>query len=255
MHYRAYDIRHRLVQADTKRLLHRNAPHRDGDRYVVVLFNKDLNYKGTARCARSTAIRTAPPIAVPRFTNTREGDAVERARAVLMGVLRRTRLPVDRCGDQAVNHPKYSGQAHLLSFGISQSRKSRRERAAQGVYTRVTVNANNRKYAALYDALCAYLDALAPGVFGPTAIYHACIISKNSQCKWHRDKSNIGHAALTARQLSRGCPPHRVDYTINIPLSDIGGPGKPPDSLPGYYLVQEFCELKKSKTSFGTLIF
>ena len=198
MHYRAYDIRHRLVQADTKRLLHRNAPHRDGDRYVVVLFNKDLNYKGTARCARSTAIRAAPPIDVPRFANTREGDAVERARAALMGVLRRTRLPVDRCGDQAVNHPKYSGQAHLLSFGISQSRKSRRERAAQGVYTRVTVNANNRKYAALYDALCAYLDALAPGVFGPTAIYHACIISKNSQCKWHRDKSNIGHAALTA---------------------------------------------------------
>ena len=36
MHYRAYDIRHRLVQADTKRLLHRNAPHRDGDRYVIV---------------------------------------------------------------------------------------------------------------------------------------------------------------------------------------------------------------------------
>ena len=42
------------------------------------------------------------------------------------------------------------------------------------------------------------MDALAPGVFGPTAVYHACIVSKNSQCRWHLDKSNIGHTALTA---------------------------------------------------------
>ena len=128
MHYPIYSIRHRLVQADTKRLLHRNAPHRDGDRYVIVLFNKDLNYKGTGRCARSTAIRTAPPLDEPQYASTFEGDAVERARAALMGVLRRTRLPADRCGDQAVNHPKYDAStAHLVSFGNSQSRKSRRE--------------------------------------------------------------------------------------------------------------------------------
>ena len=32
-----------------KRLLHRNAPHRDGDQYVVVLFNKDLNYSSSGK--------------------------------------------------------------------------------------------------------------------------------------------------------------------------------------------------------------
>ena len=151
MHYRTYDIRHRLLQADTKRLLHRNAPHRDGDRYVIVLFNKDLNYKGTSVCARSTAIRAVPPMDEPRYVQTREGDDVARTRAALMDVLRRTRLPADRCGDQAVNHPKYGDQtAHLLSFGVSQSRKSRTARASQGVYTRETENAHNRQYAALW---------------------------------------------------------------------------------------------------------
>ena len=43
MRYHTYDIRHRLLQADTTRLPHRNAPHNGGDRYAIVLFNKDLN--------------------------------------------------------------------------------------------------------------------------------------------------------------------------------------------------------------------
>ena len=198
MRYHTYDIRHRLLQADTTRLPHRNAAHHGGDRYAIVLFNKDLNYKGTSRCARSTAIREAPPLGKPMYMETHEGEGVECAREALLDVLGRTRLPADRCGDLAVNHPKYSGEAHLLSFGISQSRKSRRVREVQGLLTRETENAHNHKYPQLYAALCTYMDALAPGTFGPTAVYHACIVSKNSQCRWHLDKSNIGHAALTA---------------------------------------------------------
>ena len=73
--HRAYDIRHRLLQADTARLRHRNAPHRRGDRYAIVLFNKDLSYKGTRECARSCAIREAPPLGAPRYLATREGEA------------------------------------------------------------------------------------------------------------------------------------------------------------------------------------
>ena len=200
MCHRTYDIRHRLLQADTTRLPHRNAPHHGADRYAIVLFNKDLNYKGTDRCARLTAIREAPPLGEPVYVETREGEevGVVRARAALLEVLGRTRLPADRCGDLAVNHPKYSSQVHLLSFGVLQLRKSRRVREAQGVPTRETENAHNHRYAELYAALCAYMDALAPGVFGPTAVYYACIVSKNSQCRWHLDKSNIGYAALTA---------------------------------------------------------
>ena len=53
MRYRTYDVRHCLLQADTTRLLHHNAPHRAGDRYAIVLFNKDLNYKGTDRPVRA----------------------------------------------------------------------------------------------------------------------------------------------------------------------------------------------------------
>ena len=117
MHYRTYDIRHRLLQADTKRLLHRNAPHRDGDRYVIVLFNKDLKYKGTSVCARSTAIREAASMDEPQHVQTREGGDVARARAALIDMQQRTQLLVDCCGDQAANHPKYGDHtAHVLSF-------------------------------------------------------------------------------------------------------------------------------------------
>ena len=91
-----------------------------------------------------------------------EGEEVVHARETLFDVLTRTQLPADRRSDQAVNNPsKYETKAHLLSFGISQSRKSRRERETQGVDTRATTNANNSAYPELYACLCAYLDALA----------------------------------------------------------------------------------------------
>ena len=54
----AYGIRHRVVRADTASWLHKNAPH-TGARYVIVLYNKDLNYKGSTECARSVAVRGA----------------------------------------------------------------------------------------------------------------------------------------------------------------------------------------------------
>ena len=91
----------------------------------------------------------------PRYVPTREGVDVERARGALMGVLRRTRLPVDRCGDKAVNHPKYGAhRTHLLSFGISQSHKNRCARALQGKHTRKTADESNHKYAGPYAVLC-----------------------------------------------------------------------------------------------------
>ena len=124
---------------------------------------------------------------------------MERVRQALLDLLNSTKIPQDRCGDQAVNHPKYGTHtAHLISFGISQSRKSRKERAGHGVYTRETVNYNNEKYATIYNALCRYMSLFAPGFFGETSVYHACIISKNSIWQWHRDDRNIGHASLTA---------------------------------------------------------
>ena len=180
MLYDTYDIRNRLLQADTKNVLHKNAPH-VGDRYVIVLFNKDMNYKGTDMCKRSTAIRNAEPLARPRYVDTHESAEVQRARQALLDLLNSTKIPQDRCGDKAVNHPKYGTHtAHLISFGMSQSRKSRKERAERGLYTRATVNYNNEKYADIYNALCTYMSLFAPDTFGETAVYHACIISKNS---------------------------------------------------------------------------
>ncbi len=200
----AYGIRHRVVRADTASWLHKNAPH-TGTRYVIVLYNKDLNYKGSTECARSVAVRGAAALERPEYLKTREGEDVARARDNLLTVLERSTLPLDRCGNGAALHEKYaSNPARLLSFGVSASRQSRAKRAARGLLTRATPNLNNVRYPAVYRALCAYLDALAPGLFAPDGEYHACIVAKDAQCVWHRDKRNIGHAALTALGMFEG---------------------------------------------------
>ena len=107
----------------------------------------------------------------------------EKASAGRVGAHAAPGRPVQRPGGQL-------SQVRCLQFFSSRSRSGRRRGA--------TTNANNSAYSELYACLCAYLDALAPGVFGPTATYHAAIVSKNSQCVWHLDKRNIRHAVLTA---------------------------------------------------------
>ncbi len=65
--YTSYDIRNKMVRADTLHLLHKNAPHSGGDRYVIVLFNKDLNYSKNNIHLRSAGIKQQPPTAT-RYT-------------------------------------------------------------------------------------------------------------------------------------------------------------------------------------------
>ena len=202
MEYTAYDIRNRMVRADTLRLLHKNAPHTDGDRYCIVLYNKDLNYSGSHIHLRSAAVKQQAP-SETGYTLTFDTDEVTRARAKLVSILTHTKLPKDRCtnlkGNSIVKaHSKYSGQAEFISFGVTASRKSQTARAALGLYTRESQNANNERYPQLHAAFCAYMDVFCPGRFGDDGVYHACIISLNSQCEWHQDKHNIGHASLSA---------------------------------------------------------
>ena len=58
--YDAHDIRHRLLQFDSQRLLHKNAPW-EGTRYAIVFFNKDVNYRDDPRDKRSVKLQRAPP--------------------------------------------------------------------------------------------------------------------------------------------------------------------------------------------------
>ena len=42
--HNSFDIKHKMLRFDSQRVKHKNAPH-TGDRFVIVCFNTDLNYK------------------------------------------------------------------------------------------------------------------------------------------------------------------------------------------------------------------
>ena len=195
--YDAYDIRHRLLQFDSQRLLHKNAPWQ-GTRYAIVFFNKDVNYRDDPRDKRSVKLQRAPPQPLTHLPTRRTPD-VRAARHRLVTLLDRTRFPEDRTA-AARPHSKYGDKrGTFLSFGVSQSRKPRATRRAQGLYTRRAMNRNNTLYGEVYKALLAYMEAFAPQTFGThaKAKYQTCIVAKDSQCEWHRDTGNIGNGAIT----------------------------------------------------------
>ena len=210
--HQSYDVRHRLVRFDSQRLQHKNAPH-TGTRYAIVMFNKDLNYAGSTEDARSNRIKAEPPVrlsVVPTFPADQ---------AAFLEVLDATRFPQDR-STSGKPHSKYGEtRGTFLSFGETQSRKSRADRHFQGLDTRRSDSQNNTKYATLYQAFLTYMEVFAPGEFGGT--YTSCIIAKNSKCEWHCDTGNIGHASITALGPYEGgellVESEKDDYIIAIP--------------------------------------
>ena len=196
----SYDIHNRMIRANTTQLLHKNAPH-TGDRYVIVCFNKNLNYSKSNFHLRSANIMNQPTCETG-YTATFDTPEVTHARDKLLVLLDNTKFPKDRCTNLKNSvvkpHSKYLGNAEFVSFGVTASRKSQIKRAMLGMYTRESSNYNNTKFAQLYMAFQHYMDVFAPGKFGIDGVYHAAIISKNSQCEWHVDKGNIGHASLSA---------------------------------------------------------
>jgi hypothetical protein len=196
--YNSHDIRHRLIRADTHKLLHKNNPHDGGSRYCIVLFNKDLNYVNSTPCTRSCEIMSQPDIDT-HYIDTIDNPEVDAARAELLAILERTTLPLDACTIRKGirSHTKYETCGYFISLGVTASRKSREERAQRGVLTRKAYNMNNTKFSKVYDAFCRYMSLFAPGVFGEYGMYASCIISRDSQCNWHTDKGNVGNAALS----------------------------------------------------------
>jgi len=198
MHYKSYDIHNKIIQAETSTLHHKNAPHK-GDRYCIVLYNKNLSYNNGDDCKRSKSIQEQEPRHT-QYLPVFDTLPIQSYRSELLAVLNSTKFPRDRSSTASTTpaHSKYgTNDAHVISLGISASRKSRKERAEQGLLTRKSVNMNNIKYPKLYYAFSQYINELHPNIFGENAMYHACIIAKNSQCEWHVDKHNIGHASLT----------------------------------------------------------
>jgi len=222
MHHHSYDIRHKIVQAETSTLHHKNAPH-IGDRYCIVLYNKNLSYKNYGDdCKRSKSIQEQEPCHT-HYLPVFDTLSIQSYRSELLDVLKATKFPKDRCSalSKTPAHSKYgTNPAHFISLGITASRKSRKERAEQGILTRKSVNMNNIKYPKLYYAFSQYINELHPNIFGENAMYHACIIAKNSQCEWHMDKYNIGHASLTCVGDYTGgelMVEEKDSYTICIP--------------------------------------
>ena len=199
MNVKSYNIHNKIIQSETSVRYHKNAPH-TGDRYCIVLYNKNLSYaNATERCKRSEMIKQQKPIDT-HYLPVFDTPIVNEYRLELLDVLKKTNFPADRCSAQSITpaHSKYGNNVgQFVSLGITASRKSQMERAEKGVFTRKSINTNNMKFPKLYYVFNRYINELHPNLFGENAMYHACIIAKNSKCEWHTDKHNIGHAALT----------------------------------------------------------
>jgi len=196
--FNSYDIKNKLLQAETSVLRHKNDTH-SGDRYCIVLYNKNMNYKNSTCCTRSIAIQDHPYINT-NYMKVSDNKSVDTLRGELLDILDNTTFHKDRCtvSDSNAGHSKYGkNTGQFLSFGMTASRKSRETRADMGLYTRQSENMNNSKYSKLYTIFCEYINGLHPNIFGSESIYSSCIIAKNSQCQWHIDKFNIGTACLS----------------------------------------------------------
>ena len=64
----SHDLRRSLLVFDSWRLRHMNSPHTRGDRYAIVLYNKDMDYKGTDLDPKSTALKQTRKLPAPAKT-------------------------------------------------------------------------------------------------------------------------------------------------------------------------------------------
>ena len=197
LRYRTYDIRNRILEFDSGRILHKNAPW-VGTRYVCVFYNKDLNYKGSNLCERSTRLLQKHPTPTQWVHTAPDTETLQYVRREFEREMDRTIFPEERVRGTSSSAKYGLRRGTFISFGITQSRGNRKNRSTRGLHTRKQTNDNNRKYAALYTALCRFTDLLKPGLFGTddSNEYHACIIAKNSQCEWHTDADNLGGCAI-----------------------------------------------------------
>jgi hypothetical protein len=202
----SHDIKHKLLRFDSQRVQHKNAPH-EGNRFVLVFYNTDINYKTKSpewlkdrgdqrslRLHREYHDREAEELP------TKNADAERDALLQVLSTKKYKSLSKDNSTDGG-NRKYDDNGGRFISFGVTASRELQKEREAKGIFSKFEKNKNNHIYFLLYKAVRDYINALAPvdNFFGMEhdSLYHACIISKNSQCVWHVDKNNLGDAVLT----------------------------------------------------------
>jgi hypothetical protein len=204
--HNSYDIRNKLLLFESQELLHKNASWR-GDRYAIVFFNKDLNYVTTRKskqCQRSIRLlkqNKKKPVTwlKPKRKNVTAMKRIEQKRDLLFSILKQTRFLEDRTSGLKPSSKYGNHRGTFISFGVSKTRKNRKVREEQGLYTRKNTNQNNTKYKAMYIALKDYVNTMIPHFFGTddSNAFHMCIVAKNSQCEWHHDAGNVGPAVIT----------------------------------------------------------
>jgi hypothetical protein len=204
--YRAFDIKHKMLRFDSQRIRHKNAPH-TGDRFVIVCFNTDLNYKYKSDewvkdrgDQRSLRLKREYCDREEEYLTSRNADTEREVLLKLLAQSKYKLLLKDNSTDGG--NSKYDDNGgRFMSFGATASRELQQEREARGIFSKFEKNKNNQIYAALYKAVREYLNALAPddNFFGlnERSLYQSCVIAKNSQCVWRVDKKSLGGAVLT----------------------------------------------------------
>ena len=180
----------------------------------MVFYNTDLNYKNKS----DTWLRDRGDQRSLRLKNEYQDKEAEQLpvrnadvqRNELLKILSKKQYKLlQKDNSTSGGHPKYDENGgRFISFGVTVSREGMEERESRGIFSKFEKNNNNQSHFLLYKAVCNYINTLSPvdNFFGmkKDSLYHACIISKNSQCVWHRDKYNLGGAVLTTLGDFRG---------------------------------------------------
>lgn len=206
--YDAYNIKNKFLLFESSHLLHKNAPW-TGDRYAIVFFNKDLSYvnsRQSKKCQRSLRLlkqKKQQPITwvnPKQRLSTADKRVIRQKQKRLLQLLNETKFIEDRTSGVKPSSKYGDNRGEFFSFGVTKTRKNRKHRETQRLYTRKNINQNNTKYKAIYDALSDYVNTRVPDFFGTSdnSMFHMCIIAKNSQCEWHLDAGNVGPAVISA---------------------------------------------------------
>ncbi len=196
-----YDIHEKPLIFESTQLYHKNAPTHKGDRYAIVLFNKDFRWADT----KSPRVHRTEPFATDKKGLVQSADAfyLESGTAdvlPLLEALDATTFRPDRCSGTAKPHTKYvdAKNSTFLSFGLTLCRKSKQQQAMRGIPDRRGVNIHNTQHLHLFNQLCTYLNALHPRLFGldNTYSYSSLIVAKNAMCRFHLDSLNKGNACI-----------------------------------------------------------
>ena len=187
------DVRNGVVEFNAKKRPHKNAPHSNGSRTVLVFCNYDMDFVGQNNDPRTVEIKqqcTAMPDNHLAMLPCNSGALVDAARTNLIQQLYYARWESERCNNGS-NHSKYSPDQQISKISTGAKRLLS---AKKTLPTRRSGRVSSQEQM-LWASVQAYAKEFCPMLCWR---YDSCFVARDAMCNWHVDNGcNIGPSAIT----------------------------------------------------------